>query len=194
MAVVLDLIGMLIIRASIIAIILNLMVNMHEALYRYAERNSLNTSLVGVQQTISADIMLAGYNSTNKRFPLARRNDMSFRTDYDNDNDVDSIRYFVSPSTGTNKVLYRVVNTTSGASVSRSTSEVARDVDTFYMNYYNLSGSSLSYGTNVNNIKSVLVTVRIASKNTMLSVEAGKSDSVARTMMWQQHFFPDNLY
>lgn len=197
MGVVIDIVGMLVLRASIIAIVLNLMVNLHEALNRFAERNYLSTTLIAASQTISSDLTLAGYNSSTKTFLIARRNDMSFRSDIDNDGnydvDVDSIRYYVSPNTaGPNKVLFRVVNFKSGATYTPVTMEVARDVDTFYMVYYNAAGGTVSYGTN-RTVKSIYVNLRIASKNTTLTAQSGRSDSVARTQTWEQHFFPDNL-
>jgi hypothetical protein len=197
MGVIIDIVGMLVVRASIIAIVLNLMVNLHEALYKSAERNSMTTTMAAARQTISSDLALAGYNSSTKTFRIARKNDMSFRTDIDNDGDydidVDSVRYYVSPNTsGANKVLYRVVNLKSGLTYSSVTMEVARDVDTFYMVYYNASGGTVTYGTG-KTVKSIYVNLRIASKNTTLTVQSGKTDSVARKITWEQHFFPDNL-
>lgn len=188
MGVIIDIIGMLVIRASIIAIILNLMVNLHEALYKYTERNYLNNTLTGAAQTISADLKLAGYNSANKRFPVAKTNDMSFRADTENDSTVDVVRYYLNPTTGTNKVLYRTVN-------SGTAMQVARDVDSFYVYYYRANGANATSGstTNVNNIKSVYVKLKITSKNQELSAQDGSSESAARTAKWEQHFFPENL-
>lgn len=185
MGVVIDIIGMLVIRASIIAIILNLMVNMHEALYKYTERNYLNQTLTAAVQTITADLTLAGYNSSNKRFPIARRNEMKFRSDIDDDGSVDIIHFYVSPTTGTDKVLYRTVN-------SGTAMEVARDVDTFFVYYYRANSNSVT-GTNVNNIKSVKVTVEVVSKYQEVSGVDGTSESAARSAKWEQHFFPENL-
>ncbi len=191
MGVIIDIIGMLIIRASIIAIILNLMVNLHEALYKYTERNYLNNTLTGAAQTISADLKLAGYNSSNKRFPIARTNEMSFRIDYDDDSDVDIIRYYLNPTTGANKVLYRVVTVNVPGTDPDSTIQVARDVDSFYVAYYRANGVSVT-GTNVNSIKSVYVKLKITSKNQEVSAQDGSSESAARTAKWEQHFFPEN--
>ncbi|NUN71197.1 MAG: hypothetical protein HUU02_15960 [Bacteroidetes bacterium] len=195
MGVIIDIIGMLVIRASIIAIILNLMVNLHEALYKYTERNYLNNVLTGAAQTISADLKLAGYNSSNKRFPLAQTNNMSFRIDYDDDGDVDIIRYYLSPTTGSNKVLYRMVTVNVPGTDPDSTIQVARDVDSFYVYYYRANGANATSGstTNVNNIKSVYVKLKITSKNQEVSAQDGTSESAARTAKWEQHFFPENL-
>lgn len=187
MGVIIDLIGSMVVRASIIAIVLNLMVNLHEALYKYTERNYLNETLNSAVQTISSDLRLAGYNASTKRFPKAQSDTLSFRADIDDNGTEDIIQYYTNPTTGPDKVLYRTVN--SGPAM-----QVARDVDTFYVIYYRNTGTPVT-GSNVNNIKSVNVLLRIASnsRNRLNATpQSGSSESTARKVTWQQHFFPEN--
>ncbi len=187
MAVILDIVGMLAIRASIIMIILNLIINMHEALYKNTERIYLNETITAPAQTISADLKLAGYNSANKNFPVANLMEMSFRSDYDNNGSVDIIRYYLNTTSGSvpYKILYRSIN---GGSVM----EVARDVTTFNVRYYRADASTVT-GTDVPNIKSVSIRLIIGSRNTESGLNEGTSESAPREVRWEEHFFPENL-
>lgn len=188
MGVIFDILGSMVVRAAIISIILNLMINLHEALYKNTERMYLSETTEAVSKTISADLKLAGYRcstATLKRFPVARSNEMSFRADYDDDGDVDVIRYYLS-SSGTYRTLYRSVN---GGSVI----EVATNVTTFYVRYYEIDGTAASSGTNIPNIKSVYVRIIMESRNTESSASNGTSESAARVIKWDERFFPENL-
>jgi hypothetical protein len=187
MNMIIDILGMMIIRASIVAIILNLMINLHEALFKQTERIYLSEAITAAQQTISADLKLAGYNSSDKRFLIARTNEMSIRADIDNSGSVDSVRYYLNPSSGSNKVLYRIVNGTGPI-------QVARNVDTFYVRYYTSSGgvASASPPTNVT-LKSVFVRLVLSSNISESTASGGTSESGTRTAKWEQLFFPENL-
>jgi len=195
MGTIIDILGSMIVRASIVMVILNLMINLHEALYKSTERVYLSETINAPMQTISADLNLAGYGSTNKNFLIARTNQFSFRTDIDDDGDVDSVRYYLDPGTGTFKVLKRAVNITSGASNTRTIMDVAYNVISFSILYYTVNGTAPSGTTNVAGIKSVNIKLVIQNQNNMTYKDTGTSDTltVTRQRTWQQLYFPENL-
>ncbi|MFA6467352.1 MAG: hypothetical protein WCW35_00510 [Bacteroidota bacterium] len=177
--------GMLIVRAAIIAIILNLMVGMHEALYKNTERIFLSETISAPAQVIAADLKLAGYNSTNKQFPVAQINEMSFYADIDTNGTVDVIRFYQNITTSRLKKLYRSIN---GGSVL----EIARNVTTFKVLYFTNTGSTTS-GTPCSNIKSVYIKMVIESRNRERIQNSGTSDNTVRSVKWEEHIFPENL-
>ncbi|MCK9409659.1 MAG: hypothetical protein M0R68_11065 [Bacteroidetes bacterium] len=183
MGIIIDLIGSLIVRAAIVAIILNLMINLHEALYEDVERVSLSENITGVAQTVSADIKLAGYNASGseayKNFITALSNDISFYADIDTNGTIDIIRYYLSNST-----LKRSINGT--------TTDVANNVSKYELTYYDSMGVS-QIGYNLNGLKSIFVEIIIQSQNSLTKASPGTSDTVVMSAKWQQHFFPDNL-
>ena len=63
MAIVFDILGSFIVRAVIVGMILQLMITMSDALYRYTERISLNDDITVVAHVISTDLKNAGYNT-----------------------------------------------------------------------------------------------------------------------------------
>ncbi len=203
MGVILDILGSFVVRAAIVVVILNLMINLHQELSKSSDRIMLNTSMYGysdtsaffrnkylggVSQVIAADIRLAGYNAV-KTFAIAKINEISFSADTGNTGTSQIIRYYTNPATpsSVNKaILYRTVD-------AGTPLEVARDIITFRIAYYKVDGSLASFGTNVNQIKSIYITLSIASNMTERKYQGALDDTLALQTKWENHFFPENL-
>jgi hypothetical protein len=189
MAVILDILGSFIIRAAIVIVILNLMINLHQELSKNTDRISLNESINGASQVIDSDIKLAGFRAA-KDFAIAQSNEISFSygdTALSNLS-IYTIRYYINPTAPAkaHKILYRTVN---GASQL----EIARDVVTFNIAYYKVDGTVVSYGINVSGIKSIYVTLVMESSMTERTYQGPLGDTLALQAKWERHFFPENL-
>ncbi|MDD8019528.1 MAG: hypothetical protein PHP42_14235 [Bacteroidota bacterium] len=180
------------VRAAIVGIILTMMINLHDALYRNTERAALEQNINGPAQVISADLKLAGYGkSTSKIFDVADTSKMIFHADTDNDSTAETIEYYTGPPfTGTNhRVLYRIIN-------NGTPFEIARDVIRFRLRYYDVNGNKFNIPpalSSVSGIKSIYVLLIIESANPMKSLNVGSSESQPLHVTWERHFFPQNL-
>lgn len=182
MGVIFDILGSFVVRAAIVAILLNLMLMLHGTLYRTTQQVYLNQVIISPSQTISNDLALAGYNSSTN-FLKADLSEMIFYADLDNNGTSETVRYYVS-----NNILYRTIN-------GGTPFELARSVTKFEISYYNILGSQLSY-TYVpprTTVKSVFVQITLASTNKITTINSGKMDTTTQTVSWSKHIFPQNL-
>lgn len=190
MAVILDILGSFVVRAAIVVVILNLMINLHQALAKKTDRVYLNQSLDGVGNIIAADIKLAGYGRlTPKTFFKADSNDIGFHADTGNvGTTYQNIRYYINPTTpySTHKILYRKIN-------SGTPLEVARDIIYFRVKYYKVNGVASTYGSDTSNIKSIFITILMESNMTERTYLSSDGDTLALQAKWERHFFPENL-
>ncbi|MEW5800057.1 MAG: hypothetical protein AB1728_13745, partial [Bacteroidota bacterium] len=156
MGVIFDILGSFVVRAAIVAVMLNLMISLNEALYRKNDRMYLTEVLEAPSQVIANDLRLAGYNAS-KTFARAYTTDMMFYADTGNDGSVESIRFYLSGTT-----LYRRIN-------SGTPFELARSVTYFNVTYYNIYGNQVS-GSSVSGVKSIYIQLTIRSGNRITSV------------------------
>ncbi len=187
MAVILDILGSYVVRAAIVVVILNLMINLHQSLSKNTDRITLNGNINSVGEVIAADLKLAGYRAS-KTFAVAQTNEISFYADLDNSGTPRTIRYYLNPTTPAtaHKILYRTIN-------AGTPFEVGRDVITFSLSYYKVNGSLASYGTNITGIKSVYIAIIMESNMTEKTYQGPVSDTLALQAKWERHFFPENL-
>lgn len=186
MAVMLDIIGSFIIRASVVLIILTTMVNLSDSLYRQSERAALEILVTGAGETVVNDLSLAGYNSASKLFLTADSLQTRFYADLDNDGAVEIVRYYLSPgASGSHRILYRSLN-------GGTAFEIARDVVLLQFTHYSVTGGTL-LGTNVSGVKSVRIFLTVESKYKLRSLYSGRSDTLQYLKAsWQGYVFPEN--
>lgn len=182
MGVIFDILGSFIVRAAIISIVLNLMLTLHETLYRNTDRIYLNEVLKAPSETMTFELKLAGYNAS-KTFSSAKSDTIIFFGDIDNNGVSDQITYFRDT---TNKILYRKIN-------SGSNFELARNVTAFSVKYYNVDGTQIAYGNGVTDVKSIQVTLTIQSSQTLKSFIEDDSQFKYLTITWNHQIFPLNL-
>lgn len=188
MSVVFDIISSFVIRGVVIITIIKLMITLNEALYKNTEQVYLNELISAPAQVITSELKLAGYNhSTNPKFLISDTTAMQFYADVNNDGTAETVHFYVAKEAGsTHKILYRK------RSNETKELEIARQVDTFYIRYFNSLGVQVNYGT-TNGIKSVFVKLVLESKNTYSSVYSGSTDNIPLKAIWERHFFPQNL-
>ncbi|QQS35219.1 MAG: hypothetical protein IPM56_13295 [Ignavibacteriales bacterium] len=150
-SVILDIIGSIIIGGILLTIVLRLTDTAAEKTHNYSGELSLQQALVTVAQIVEHDFRKMGYCADWQKFPDPTRaiiqadtSAIRFYTDYDNDGDIDSIRYYLGTTSelaGTpnprDRMLYRVVNTETA-----KTSNVG--VTQFYLTYFDAFGDTLS--------------------------------------------------
>lgn len=188
MNVILDITFSFIIRASVVLVVLMAVVNLNNELYRQTDRVVLNDNLVSASQTISNDILLAGYGSgASKTFATAQSTDMSFTADLDNSGVNEVVRYYLSPEpTGSQFILMRTID-------GGSPFEITRDVFSLQFSYYDRLGTVKS-GTSVTGITSVKVSIMLESNHRLSSVYSDEnSELTPQRVKWEGQFFPPNL-
>lgn len=178
----LDIIGSMVIRGSIVLMTFYLMINLQNALYKKTAVAIVKQKTVVPAQVLTDDLRLAGYGpTTSKDFAIAKSDEMQFsadingdstsliwneatssyvstvNADYQSGNIPEIIHYYLgaAPAGSTHRVLYRQIN-------AATPLELARDVDSVYFTYYNVFGTSVS-GLNVSGIKSVKISLVMAS-------------------------------
>jgi hypothetical protein len=189
MGVMIDIIGSTIIRGVIVLVILNLNVSLNNALAEKTARAIVKQKTVVPAQVITDDLRSAGYNMVQKTFPIAKADEVTINTDFDNDGIAETVHYYLgaAPAGSTHRILYRQLN--GGTSF-----ELARDVDSLVFKYYDFNGATLAPGLNVNYIKSIYVRLVIES-NAQVSEGIG-TDSTPKYVKayWERTIFPYNLW
>ncbi|MFA6456721.1 MAG: hypothetical protein WCW40_07865 [Bacteroidota bacterium] len=164
-------------------IILNLMITMHEALFKASDRTALSELIAAPAQSIEYDLKLAGPDTTlqvkYKKFLTLGQTDMKFYA-VDTAGTLYIVRYYLSGTT-----LYRSVNNVLPGI------QVAQNVYSFRVRYFRLDGTSTT--STFDQIHSVYVKLTIQSAYREAVNRGGYSDTTARKITWEQHFFPDNL-
>lgn len=150
-SVLLDIIGSIIIGGILLNILLRLTDSSAEKTLNYSGELSLQQALVTVAQIIEHDFRKMGYCANWQNFPDPTRaiiqadtSLIRFYTDIDNNGNIDSIRYYLGPTSECantpnprDRKLYRVVNTE-----TPQTSNVG--VTQFYLTYFDAYGDTLN--------------------------------------------------
>ena len=173
MAVILDILGSFVVRAAIVVVILNLMINLHESLSKSTDRITLNESINNAGQVIAADIKLAGFRAS-KAFTTTLNNEISFYADTGNVGTFQKIRYYISPTSPAtvHKILYRTVN-------DDAQLEIARDILSFSIAYYKVNGSLTTIASDSLNVKSIYITLVMESTMTERTYQGPAGDTLA---------------
>lgn len=179
--------GALLVRGTIIAIMLTVTVTLNQVLYYKSAARTVQTELSSLVEVMESDFRRVGYNVTaSSSFFLAETSQVAFYADIDNDGNPDTIEYLIG-STGEladtpnpdDRLLYRLVNgdtLTVGAGMTR-----------FYLKYYALGGAPLILPVDVSLIGSLDIT---------LHAEHGYftfPDSLYPAAHWERRLFPTNL-
>lgn len=189
MGVVLDIISSFIVRAAIIIIILRMMINLHDALWKNSERANVEQSLATVVELISRDLKNAGNdgNSAHKDFIVTQMSVMDFWEDTSYHSiGASPVAHMIRYSLQSDSSLVRDVD-------GINPIKVAYNVTTFSLTYFDKNGNNLSYGT-TSGIKSVGVLVTIKSTSTLnKGFYYGTTDTVPIQASWDQKIFLPNM-
>lgn len=189
MSVFLDLIGSWIVRASLIAVMLTLTVNMNNALYQSTQQANAKGLVSVVDSVIYADLNAAGYNvsspiGSNTFYSFGATN-LSFYADIDKSvGGVELIKYTtVYDATTKLYKLYRQVNTGTNALLGSNYSKVT-------FKYYNAGGVETASANAIKQV-CVMVDARYVLTNAFVNTKGLTSD----TMYAKSDFrvYPPNL-
>ena len=191
MGTILDIIGSMIIRGAIVAVILTLNVNLHNALYQKTARTSVKESIAIPAQLMLADIKLAGYGKlTSKTFLIAQAEEIKFYSDVNDDSTAETVRYYLSPVVAgvTHRTLYREVSSIGGGAPQA----VGQNIVSLVIKYFNINGTQLSYGSPKSGIKSILVQITMESPS-LIAETLNQGVSRYQRGFWERQIFPRNL-
>lgn len=180
MSVFLDLIGSWIIRASLIAVMLTLSVNMNNALYQSTQQVNAKALVSVVDSVIYADVNAAGYNVTapapSNTFTDFTATRLEFNADLPGGVTPDLIKYTTVYSEPTKLYkLYRRVN--SGTNML-----LGSDYSTIKFQYYDASGVETAVAANIRQVRVkvdaryVLTDAFVTTKGQTIDTMYAKSD------------------
>lgn len=168
---ILDILASIVMGGILLTTVLRLSDSTAEKTYNYSGELSLQQNLATIAQIIEYDFRKMGYCANWQNFPdpskaiiQADSSSIEFYTDYDNDGDIDSIKYYLGPAselTNTpnprDRLLYRVVN-------NQITNEANLGITHFYLIYFDALGDTVPLPiSNPGIISSYEINVRVES-------------------------------
>lgn len=182
----LDILGSMIIGGILMSIVFRLTDAATEKTYNNSGELSLQQNLATIAQIIEYDFRKIGYCADWNKLPdpskaitYADATTLSFLTDVDSDGDVDSIKYFLGPTSELymtenprDRMLYRVVNdeTPMGSNLG---------VTDFHMIYYDALGDTIYLPiSNFGEISSIEINVTVEN--------IAAYDSLYSSAFWRQ--------
>lgn len=168
---ILDILASIVMGGILLTTVLRLSDSAAEKTHNYSGELSLQQNLATVAQVIEYDFRKMGYCANWQNFPdpskaiaEADSSSIKFYTDYDNDGDIDSIRYYLgSPSellstpNPRDRLLYRVVN-------NQTVNEVNLGITQFYLIYFDALGDTVHLPiANPGIISSYEINIRVES-------------------------------
>ncbi|MGQ9799919.1 MAG: hypothetical protein ACUVRG_11655 [Ignavibacterium sp.] len=168
---ILDILASIVMGGILLTIVSRLSDSNAEKTYNYSSELSLQQNLTTVAQVIEYDFRKMGYCKNWLNFPdpskaiaQADSSSIKFYTDVNNDGNIDSIRYYLGPTSelsGTpnprDRILYRIVNT-------NDTTELSLGITQFYLIYFDALGDTVPLPiSNPGIISSYEINVRVES-------------------------------
>jgi hypothetical protein len=126
MNILLDIVGSLFVRGSMIAVMLTLTTTMNDALYRASQHANTKEHIRVVGDIIYDDVSQAGYNHTGQVFSYAYSSDFMFYGDVDDSGTSESVRYYTVADQVTGKLkLYRLQSGQAALELGKNFTSVA---------------------------------------------------------------------
>lgn len=182
MSIILDILGSLAVRATIVVVILNVNVSLHTLLYRRTAQSIVKQNVSTASETIREHVNLAGLNAMSTPFLVANPSEVKFLGDVDGNGVADTVHYYLGPTSElsgttnpTDRKIYRILG-------SGQPYDFASGVSQMNFEYFDINGLPT---TDPNLIKSVSVE---------LVMESGYPfDGAYPSSYWQSHLFPPNI-
>ncbi|MCX6136683.1 MAG: hypothetical protein NTV54_04205 [Ignavibacteriales bacterium] len=173
MGTVFDIIGSTLIRGAIMLAMINLTVQMNEALFKKTTLAASRQASVIPAQILYNDLYSAGYGvAYPKTIATAKSNEILFTGIIDTIGTVGTLRY----ECGSDCKMYRSVNAVRQL--------IAHDVTQMRFDYYDSNGTSLTPATNLGNVKSIRFRLTFLPQN----LPGQARDSA----YWEKRVFPPN--
>jgi hypothetical protein len=192
MTVFLDILGSWILRISLIAIMLSLIVNMNSVVYQSNQRSAAKRFIATADSVIYSDLNEAGQGVSGTTFVTATSNEMQFYGDINNYSGsgglVETIRYYtvaVPPANlgnATTYKLYRYVNNENGGAALLLGSNFV----TVKFTYYDKTGAVTATLANIVAVRVKLVSQYVLSDAFVLT-KGRSQDTLYVTSEYQVH-------
>ena len=188
MSVFLDLIGSWVVRASLIAVMLTLTVNMNNALYQSTQQVNAKALVSLVDSVIYADVNAAGYGAaspvTSNTFYSFSATNLSFYADLPGGASPDLVTYTTVYNATTQLYkLSRQVN-------SGTTALLGSDFSNITFKYYDASGVETAVAANIRQVR-VMVDARYVLTNAFVETRGQTVDTLYATSDFK--VYPPNL-
>lgn len=184
MGVILDLIASMAVRGAIVYIVLTMNISLNELLFEKAQYAIVKQNAATVGDVIRNDLRGLGFGVPfgTASFLVADTSRLKFIGDLDDDSAIDTVEFYLGPvseMTSTpnpvDRILYRVRN-------SGTPSDIGHGLTKFYLEYYNINGSSTS---TLSDIRSFTI---------KMVVQGGAQiNNYYPTSLWETYLFPSNL-
>lgn len=177
MTIFLDIIGSWVIRASLIAVMLTLTVNLNNVLYESTQRANTNGLVSVVDSVIYADLNAAGFASkycvyfkSDTTFNAYNAQSVYFYADIVTGGTAELVKYYTTYSATTKLYkLYRQVNSGTAFVVANNLSGLA-------FSYYDANGNVTATKSSIKQVR-VMVTARYVLTNSAVQTEGLTSDT-----------------
>jgi len=153
MTIFLDLIGSWVVRASMIAVMLGLTVNLNDALYTSTQAANNNGYVAVIDSVVYADVNDAGYNVSDlsTTFQVADSTDLKFYADINGDGVPETLEYSMTQQPDSTYNFYRTAS-----NVNSGNPSLIGNVQSLVFHYYDSKGNQTS---DLTKIKQIRVTV-----------------------------------
>lgn len=182
MSIILDILGAMVIRGTIVLVILGVNVSLHNLLYKKTSQAVVSQNISLASEDLKNDIKNVGLKATSVSILRAEPTRFEFVGDVDANGIADTVSYYLGSTTELSATdnpndskIYRVVG-------NQPPYDFASGVTMLNFEYFDISGHPT---TDVSFIRSVSV---------YLQMEQGYAfDKAYPSSYWQYHFFPPNL-
>ena len=190
MSYLLDIIGSMIIAAMVVMILLAVNINTTASSSIILFTTIEQKKIMDVSELIQYDFYKIGYLIPDEKISVADSNEIKFYTDIDNNNEIDSVHYFVGNTTDlsytsnpNDKPLYRQRN-------NHDSLLTEIPVVDFNLSYYDSLGNSLDYSALTNSaVRDLIKSIKI--KITVESDELYADEY--RASEWKKKISPKNI-
>ena len=190
MSYLLDIIGSMIIAAMVVMILLAVNINNTASSSVILFTTIEQRKITDASELIQYDFYKIGYRIPDEKISVADSNEIKFYTDIDNNNEIDSVHYFVGNTTDlsytsnpNDKPLYRQRN-------NHDSLLTEIPVVDFNLSYYDSLGNSLDYSALTNSaVRDLIKSIKI--KITVESDELYADEY--RASEWKKKISPKNI-
>ncbi len=185
----LDVVGSIIIGGFIILIVANLNLAITTSSSEILFSNIAQYELSSVLNIAEQDFSKIGYKASGDKISLAKKNEIKFSADIDDNGSVETVHYYwgekselTSTQNPNDRPLYRSIDNETGKTIGRITD--------FTLSYYDSSSKKLSYSSLENastrrKIKSIKIYLKVESPEIV--------DSLYHGAEWRRKLSPKNL-
>jgi len=182
MGVILDILGSMAVRGTIVLVMLSMNLSLHNTLYRKTSQAVVEKNLSYTTDALMLDLKLIGLSATSTPMITADPAEIKFLGDVDGSGIQDTVNFYLgstselaSTDNPNDRKLYRKLG-------NRSAFDFASGVTNFQFEYYDVTGHPTTILSAIKSVKFIL------------KMEHGYAyDSIYPSGSWETQIFPPNL-